>query len=130
MDYTLPRCLTTSTRFPTAAVNHADPAIDQLLQIKQMAWLCATPLARRRCNFSNALNAGKMNADIQQNLHIKNVGGTDIAWNALQLAAAGMQLPAKLSDAIAATKSAYFDPHWSRDSMVESGACRRKETPS
>ena len=111
----------------TAAVNHADPAIDQLLQIKQMAWLLRNTAGEASLQVSNALNAGKMNADIQQT-YIKNVGGTDIAWNALQLAAAGMQLPAKLSDAIAATKSAYFDPQYTglRDRLVKAALAGEK----
>ncbi len=111
----------------TAAVNHADPTIDQLLQIKQMAWLLRNTAGEASLQVSNALNAGKMNADIQQT-YIKNVGGTDIAWNALQLAAAGMQLPAKLSDAIAATKSAYFDPQYTglRDRLVKAALAGEK----
>ena len=111
----------------SAAVNHADPTIDQLLQIKQMAWLLRNTAGEASLQVSNALNAGKMNADIQQT-YIKNAGGTEIAWNALQLAAAGMQLPPKLADAIAATKTAYFDPQYTglRDRLVKAALAGEK----
>src|SRR5262249_41199021 len=48
------------------------------------------------------------------------VGGTEIAWNALELTAAGMQLPPALEKAIAATKTAYFESKYLelRDRLV------------
>jgi methyl-accepting chemotaxis protein len=44
--------------------------------------------------------------------YTKWVGGIDIAWNALELTTAGMQLPPALSSAMAATKTAYFEPQY------------------
>src|SRR5262249_31720834 len=69
---------------------------------------------------SNSMSAGKMSPDVYQS-YIKNVGGTEIAWNALQLAAAGMQLPPTLTKAIAETKAAYFDQQYTslRDRLVK-----------
>jgi methyl-accepting chemotaxis protein len=103
-----------------AAVNHADPAIDQLLMIKQTAWLLRNTAGETSLQVSNALNAGKMNAEVQQT-YTRNAGGTEIAWNALQLAVAGMQLPPKLASAISATKTAYFDPQYTglRDRLMK-----------
>jgi methyl-accepting chemotaxis protein len=43
---------------------------------------------------------------------VKFLGGTDIAWNALELTASGMRLPPALSAAIAANKTAYFEPQY------------------
>ena len=110
-----------------AAVNHADPAIDQLLQIKQMAWLLRNTAGETSLQVSNALNAGKMSAEVQQT-YTRNVGGTEIAWNALQLAAAGMQLPPKLTSAISATKTSYFDPQYTglRDRLVKAALAGEK----
>ena len=39
-------------------------------------------------------------------------GGTEAAWNALELTASGMQLPPAISSAMAATKTAYFEPQY------------------
>ena len=44
--------------------------------------------------------------------YTKYVGGTEIAWNALGLAASGMQLPPALASAIPAIKTAYFEPQY------------------
>ena len=44
--------------------------------------------------------------------YAKFLGGTEAAWNALELAAAGMQLPPALASAIAANKTAYFEPQY------------------
>ena len=60
---------------------------------------------------STGLAAGKVTPEVRQN-YIKFLGGTDAAWNALQLAASGMELPPALSAAMAATKTAYFEPSY------------------
>src|ERR1700722_1228700 len=44
--------------------------------------------------------------------YTKFLGGTDIAFTAVEMAASGMQLPPALSAAIAATKTAYFEPEY------------------
>jgi methyl-accepting chemotaxis protein len=47
-----------------------------------------------------------------QQAYAKLVGGTETAWNALELTASGMQLPAELSSAMDAAKAAYFAPEY------------------
>ena len=93
------------------AVNHQDATIDQLLAIKQIAWLLRNTGGEASLIISKGLAAGRITPEIQQN-YTKFVGGTDIAWNALELTAGGMQLPSALAAAIAANKSAYFDPQY------------------
>src|ERR1700724_4416891 len=88
-----------------AAVNHQDAAIDQLLAIKQIAWLLRNTAGEASSMVSNWVAAGRI-APGAHLAYVKLLGGTDIAWNALQLTASGMQLPPKLSGAIAATKTA------------------------
>jgi methyl-accepting chemotaxis protein len=94
-----------------AAVNHQDAAIDQLLAIKQIAWLLRNTGGEASLIVSKGLAAGKITPEIRTN-YIKFLGGTEIAWNALELTAAGMQLPPALSTALAATKTAYFEPSY------------------
>jgi methyl-accepting chemotaxis protein len=94
-----------------ADVNHQDATIDQLLQIKQLGWLLRNTAGEASLIVSTGLAAGKVTPEVRQN-YIKFLGGTDAAWNALQLAASGMQLPTALSAAIAATKTAYFEPSY------------------
>jgi methyl-accepting chemotaxis protein len=95
----------------SAAVNHQDAAIDQLLAIKQNAWLLRNTAGEASLLVSKGLAAGSMAPELRIP-YAKFVGGSDIAFTALQMAASGMQLPPALSAAIDATKTAYFDPEY------------------
>jgi len=94
-----------------ANVNHQDAAIDQLLSIKQIAWLLRNTAGEASLLVSNGLGAGKLSPETRL-AYAKHVGGTDVAWTALELTAAGMQLPPALSTAMAANKKAYFEPEY------------------
>jgi HAMP domain-containing protein len=91
-----------------ANVNHQDAVIDQLLAIKQIAWLLRNTAGEASLLVSNGLGAGKLSPETRL-AYSKYVGGTETAWNALELTAAGMQLPPALSNAMVATKKAYFE---------------------
>jgi methyl-accepting chemotaxis protein len=102
-----------------ASVNHQDAVIDQLLAIKQAAWLERNTAGETSVLISSGLAAGHMAPETRV-AYTKLVGGTEAAWNALGLAVAGMQLPPALSAAMTATKTAYFDPQYLslRDRLV------------
>src|SRR3954454_17220109 len=91
-----------------AAVNHQDATIDQLLAIKQIAWLLRNTAGEASLLVSNGLAAGKASPETKS-AYTKLVGGTEAVWNALQLTASGMQLPPALANAMTATKTAYFE---------------------
>ena len=93
------------------AVNHQDATIDQLLAIKQIAWLLRNTAGEASLIVSTGLNAGKVSPETQL-AYTKYSGGIDAAWGALALTASGMQLPPAISSAIAATKTAYFEPSY------------------
>jgi methyl-accepting chemotaxis protein len=94
-----------------ADVNHQDAMIDQLLAIKQTAWLLRNTAGEASLIISTALAAGRIAPEIIVS-YTKFFGGTDVAWKALELSASGMQLPPALSNAMAATKTAYFEPQY------------------
>jgi methyl-accepting chemotaxis protein len=94
-----------------ATVNHQDPAIDQLLAIKQHAWLLRNTAGEASLIISKGLAAGKVAPETRVT-YTKLLGGSEIAFTALEMATSGMQLPATLSSALAATKSAYFEPDY------------------
>lgn len=102
-----------------ASVNHQDPTIDQLLMIKQMAWLLRLNAGESSLIVGNALGSGKIAPEVQL-AYTKWVGGTETAWHAIELAATGMQLPSALSAATAETKATYFDPQYAatRDGVI------------
>jgi methyl-accepting chemotaxis protein len=94
-----------------AAVNHQDATIDQLLAIKQIAWLLRNTGGEASLLVSTGLATGKVTPETRET-YTKLLGGIDIAWKALELTTAGMQLPPSLSSAIAAAKTAYFEPQY------------------
>jgi methyl-accepting chemotaxis protein len=94
-----------------AAVNHIDPVIDQLLAIKQAAWLLRGTAGDAALLVTNALGTGHATAEQRYN-YTKFVGGIYAAWNGLQLSTAGMQLPQSIADALAKAKTAHFDPQY------------------
>jgi methyl-accepting chemotaxis protein len=94
-----------------ADVNHQDATIDQLLSIKQTAWLLRNTAGEASLIVSIGLSTGKITPEARQN-YVKFVGGTDATWGALQLVTSGMQLPPALSAAMAASKAAYFEPQY------------------
>jgi methyl-accepting chemotaxis protein len=94
-----------------AAVNHQDAMIDQLLAIKQSAWLLRNTGGEASLIISLGLGSGSVLPETRVK-YDKFLGGTEIAFTALELAASGMQLPSALSAAMAATKTAYFEPQY------------------
>jgi HAMP domain-containing protein len=94
-----------------ADVNHQDPVIDQLLAVKQIAWLLRNTAGEASLLVSNGLAAGRVSPETRLT-YTKFLGGTEIAWNALELTASGMQLPPALASAITETKTAYFEPQY------------------
>jgi methyl-accepting chemotaxis protein len=110
-----------------AAVNHQDATIDQLLAIKLIAWLLRNTGGETSLLVSTALAAGKAPPETRET-YTKLVGGIDIAWKALELTTAGMQLPPALSAAMAANKTAYFDPQYVslRDRLLNAVATGEK----
>ena len=94
-----------------AAINHQDATIDQLLAIKQIAWLLRNTAGEASLIVAIGLNSGKITPEAKL-AYTKYAGGIDAAWSALELTAAGMQLPPPISAAMAATKTGYFEPQY------------------
>src|SRR5947207_6530704 len=94
-----------------ATVNHQDAVIGQLLAIKQIAWLLRKTGGEASLLISNGLAAGALQADARLD-YTKLIGGVETAWHALELTTSGMKLPETLSAAMAATKTAYFEPSY------------------
>ena len=99
-----------STRI-AAMVNHDDPVVDQMLMIKQLAWLMRVTAGETSILISSGIQSGRVAPDLRQN-YTRFVGGIEIAWTALQTIAATSELPAGLTQAMAEAKTAYFDPEY------------------
>jgi methyl-accepting chemotaxis protein len=94
-----------------ATVNHQDAMIDQLLSIKQTAWLLRNTAGEASLIVSTGLAAGKITPEARYT-YTQYVGGTDAMWKALELSTSGMQLPPALASAMSAVKTAYFEPQY------------------
>ncbi|MCK1409843.1 methyl-accepting chemotaxis protein [Bradyrhizobium sp. 76] len=94
-----------------ATVNHLDAAIDQLLSIKQNAWLLRNTAGEASLIVSTGLAAGKITPEGRY-AYTQHVGGTSAMWKALELSTSGMQLPAGLAAAMASAKTSYFEPQY------------------
>ncbi|MGR4929748.1 methyl-accepting chemotaxis protein [Bradyrhizobium sp. CAR08] len=94
-----------------ATVNHLDAAIDQLLSIKQNAWLLRNTAGEASLIVSTGLAAGKITTEGRY-AYTQHVGGTSAMWKALELSTSGMQLPAGLASAMASAKTSYFEPQY------------------
>ncbi|MDH2345395.1 methyl-accepting chemotaxis protein [Bradyrhizobium sp. SSUT77] len=94
-----------------ATVNHQDAAIDQLLSIKQNAWLLRNTAGEASLIVSTGLAAGKITPEGRY-AYTQHVGGTSAMWKALDLSTSGMQLPAGLASAMASAKTSYFEPQY------------------
>ncbi|MDP1534023.1 MAG: methyl-accepting chemotaxis protein, partial [Rubrivivax sp.] len=94
-----------------AAVIHVDPVVDQLLAIKQLAWLVRDTGGQAAVLLSQGLNAGRLPPEARQS-YAKFTTGAEYAWKALETVVAGTQLPAGLVESMAATKIAYFEPQY------------------
>ncbi|CCD86786.1 putative methyl-accepting chemotaxis receptor/sensory transducer [Bradyrhizobium sp. ORS 285] len=111
---TVSALLTTLDKISTAlvtSVNHQDAAIDQLLSIKQYAWLLRSVAGEASSIVGNAINTGNISAE-NQLAYSKLMGGAEASWTALQLSTAGMELPPALSAALKAAQTAYFEPQY------------------
>ncbi|MGB7041146.1 MAG: methyl-accepting chemotaxis protein, partial [Xanthobacteraceae bacterium] len=84
-----------------------DAYIDQLLELKQLAW--ATRNAAGDCSLmiSNALGGIPLPPDALT-AYANNLGKVDTAWSALLEIAAGLPLPARFTAAVDKAKQEMF----------------------
>jgi methyl-accepting chemotaxis protein len=108
-----------SNRF-AAAVKHSDPVVDQLLEIKQMAWLVRLKAGESSLMVSTTITGIAVPPNARQ-AYTKMVGGLETAWVALETAASGTQLPLNLAEAMKEANTATFNPKFTdlRDRLLE-----------
>jgi methyl-accepting chemotaxis protein len=105
----------------TVVVNHNDPVIDQLLSIKQAAWLLRNTAGEASDLVATGLIAtGSLPLEAQQT-YAKFTGGIETAWNALESSMVGMRPSADLVSAMGVAKAAYFNSDYLalRDRLID-----------
>lgn len=103
-----------------AAVKNTDPINDLLMEMKQLAWMVRNSGGEGSLLVSNGLVAGRLPAEARLK-YVRHIGGSEIAWAALEDLTYGAKLSTKLMDTIAAAKKAYFDPAYTakRDQLLD-----------
>jgi methyl-accepting chemotaxis protein len=91
----------------TTSVKLEDAYIDQLLQLKQLAWTVRNAGGDAAVMVSNRLGGQALPADALLR-YTTFVTRTETAWAALEDVAAGLALPAKFHQAVANAKREYF----------------------
>ena len=90
-----------------ASVKYNDPIIDQMMAMKEIAWIVRNEGGEASVLISNGMVAGQFAADAPAK-YASHVGGTLAAWQALEGMASGSRLSRKVTDAIAEAKKVYF----------------------
>ena len=104
-----------SIRIATA-VKLQDAFIDQMLEMKQLAWTMRNSSGDATLVILNPL-AGKPISPTAMNDYITDVSKYTVTWGSLKEMAAGLTLPARLTDVIAKVDSVFFDPDYAAQRM-------------
>jgi methyl-accepting chemotaxis protein len=94
-----------------AAVKLSDSLVDQLLTIKQMAWLVRLKAGETSLLVSNGISGVGAPPNARQT-YDKFIGGIETAWAGLESAVAGMPLSPSMTEAIKEAYTATFDPQF------------------
>jgi len=113
----------------TASVKHQDAFIDQMLAMRQLAWMVRNIGGDASLMVSNAMGAGKADPEVVAKYN-NSVAGSEAAWSALEAQAYGVTLPTVLTDAIANAKQNYFDKAYMETRAGLIAALAKGEAPS
>jgi len=89
------------------SVRLEDPYIDQLLELKELAWVTRNAGGDASALITNALGGLPLPADALF-VYTSSLGKIDTAWATLQDIAAGLPLPAKFGAAVDTVKRVFF----------------------
>ena len=116
-----------------ASVKHEDAFIDQMLSMRQLAWMVRNSGGDASLTVTNAMAAGQITPEVMDKYR-SAVITSQAAWSALQAEAFGVILPEALTGAIAGANENYFAADYvsKRDSLINAVAAGQKPemTPS
>jgi len=94
-----------------ADIKQKDAFIDQMMEMKQLAWFVRNAGGEASLLISTGLAAGSVPPEARQKYE-RSVGATELAWTALEDAAFGTQLPPRLAEGMANAKKGFFDAEY------------------
>ncbi len=112
-----------------AAVRGADPFVDEMLDIKQLAWLARDRAGEASMLINRGLVVGSL-PPARQREHDRFAAASAAAWTAMEAALATMTVPRALTDAVAETRRVFFAPDYEATeerlltALIDAGAGR------
>jgi methyl-accepting chemotaxis protein len=103
-----------------AAVKAKDPQIDELMSLKQLAWMTRAAGGDSALLVSNGMLSGQFPPNAATT-YTRAKGQIDTAWSALEAIGYGTALPARYVAAVEKAKTAFFAPDFlaTRDRIVD-----------
>jgi methyl-accepting chemotaxis protein len=94
-----------------AEIHHQDAVVDEMMTVKQLAWLARNTAGEASLLISKGVAAGSLPADAVRKFDT-NLGGSITAWNAIEDLLNLGAVPATLRQAAERAKQVYFDPDY------------------
>ncbi len=94
-----------------ARVKELDGFIDQMLEVKQLAWATRNSAGEASLIISTSLAAGKVPHDARQKFDAY-IGASDALWASFEDVIVGLPLPARFTDSVATAKRQFYDPDY------------------
>jgi methyl-accepting chemotaxis protein len=90
-----------------------DSYVDQLMQIKQLAWIVRNAGGDSSVLISNGLGGAKLPPDVMTK-YAASVSATETAWAALGGVASGLPLPPQFAEAVEKANREFFAPDYAK----------------
>jgi methyl-accepting chemotaxis protein len=94
-----------------ASIQHQDAFIDQMMVVKQLAWIARNNAGEAAIAISRGLAVGSVPADAMRKFD-GVIGASNTAFGAIEDLLFGGTAPATLDQAVARAKQIYFDPDY------------------
>jgi methyl-accepting chemotaxis protein len=94
-----------------ASIRYQDAVVDQMMGVKQLAWLARDSAGEASLIISRGIPAGTVPADLYRK-YDTFTGKTLQAWRAIEDTVSGTPVPATLAQAMANAKQVYFAPEY------------------
>jgi methyl-accepting chemotaxis protein len=91
----------------TASIKREDAFIDEMMQLKQLAWMVRNTAGDASLMISNSMTSGKISPEDQQKFVFSDAG-SEALWSAVIDAAHGGALPTRVKEAIDEAQREYF----------------------
>jgi methyl-accepting chemotaxis protein len=100
----------------TRDVKLQDAFVDQLLALKQLAWIARNTAGDAQVLVSNAVAAQKLPPESLARYHA-SMAKTEVMWSSLEDLSSGLGLPAKFSETLQRAKREFFDPAYREQNL-------------